>query len=94
MALAKANAYRQSLRKGVCKCVSGNEAVGWRGGVKVHHWYQRRRQQILPHSFASVVDTGGKFAVGVNDTSESAPWAWGKLIHEKKDVENLVTLSL
>jgi hypothetical protein len=53
---------------------------------KVHHRYQRHRQQILPPvsttptanfatSFASVVDTGvkfatgGKFSTGVNDTS-------------------------
>jgi hypothetical protein len=33
--------------------------------VKVHHRYQR---QIFATSFASVVDTGGKFATGVNDT--------------------------
>jgi hypothetical protein len=33
----------------------------------VHHRYQRHRWQIAT-SFASVVDTGGKFATGVNDT--------------------------
>jgi hypothetical protein len=39
-------------------------------------------------SFASVVDTGGKFATGVNDTG-------GKFVAGVNDeVENLVTLSL
>jgi hypothetical protein len=35
----------------------------------VHHRCQRHRWQIFPpFFFASVVDTGGKFATGVNDT--------------------------
>jgi hypothetical protein len=33
-------------------------------------------------SFACVVDTGGKYATGVNDTSGKLG-AWGKLIHER-----------
>jgi hypothetical protein len=43
-------------------------------GVKVHHRYQRHRRQNCRRSanfstiFASVVDTGGKFATGVNYT--------------------------
>ncbi len=36
--------------------------------VKVHHWYQRHWwQKKIPTSIACVVDTGGKFATGVND---------------------------
>jgi hypothetical protein len=42
----------------------------------VHHWYQRHQWQLLlttpaanfVTSFASVVDTGGKFPAGVNNT--------------------------
>jgi hypothetical protein len=36
--------------------------------LKVDHRYQRRRRQIFATSLTSVVDTGGKFARGVNDT--------------------------
>jgi hypothetical protein len=34
-------------------------------------------------------DIGGKFATGVSTTG-----AWGKLIHKKPEVENLVALPL
>ncbi len=48
------------------------------GQVKVHHRYQWHRWHICHRwpaanfatSFASVVDTGGKFATGVNDTGD------------------------
>jgi hypothetical protein len=39
--------------------------------VKVHHWYQPVSTTPAANfvtSFASVVDTGGKFTTGVNDT--------------------------
>jgi hypothetical protein len=36
--------------------------------VKVHHWYQGHWwQKKISTSIACVVDTGGKFATGVND---------------------------
>jgi hypothetical protein len=34
-------------------------------------------------SFACVVDTVGKFATDVNDTSGKLRASWGKLIHER-----------
>ncbi len=65
----------------------------------MHHRYQRHRGGKLAPvsttpaanfatSFASVVDTGGKFATGVNETG--AKFAVGV----NEEVENLVTLSL
>jgi hypothetical protein len=41
--------------------------------VKVHHRYQRHHWKILPQVPPVLVDTSGKFAAGVNNTSGKLP---------------------